>query len=83
VHDKEVRTIVADTAAQVLGVRPGSGDLTDLPTFSSFRVVEILERVESRLEVTVDPAELTPENLTRIDSLCAMFERSLRKGAVR
>ncbi|MFC0105795.1 phosphopantetheine-binding protein [Kibdelosporangium aridum] len=79
----EVHAIVADTAAQVLGVQPGTGTLTDLPTFNSFRLVEILERVETRLGVTVDPADLTPDNLTRIDSLCAMFERSLREGAVR
>ncbi|WFE41151.1 phosphopantetheine-binding protein [Micromonospora sp. WMMD998] len=75
-----VRDTVVDIAAEILGVDPttlrATPALTDLPTFNSFRIVEIVERVEERLEVEVDPADLTPDNLTRLDTLTALFERT-------
>ncbi|WBB78733.1 acyl carrier protein [Micromonospora sp. WMMD882] len=75
-----VRDTVVDIAADVLGVDPttlhATPTLTDLPTFNSFRIVEIVERVEERLDVEVDPADLTPDNLTRLDTLTALFERT-------
>ncbi|MDG4795552.1 phosphopantetheine-binding protein [Micromonospora sp. WMMD1082] len=75
-----VRTAVTEVTAEVLGVDPAilhaTPTLTDLPTFNSFRIVEVVERVEERLDVEVDPAELTPDNLTRMDNLTALFERT-------
>ncbi|GGP78678.1 hypothetical protein GCM10010185_60620 [Saccharothrix coeruleofusca] len=57
-----------------------TGNLSDLPTFSSFRVVTIVERTEEELGVEVDAAELTPDNLHRLDALCALFVRTAAKG---
>ncbi|QKG18509.1 acyl carrier protein [Actinomadura verrucosospora] len=75
VHDE-----VIDTAAEVLAVdRPSlvaADPLTELPTFSSFRVVDIVERLEERLGVEIDPADLRPENLHHLDALCELFARS-------
>lgn len=55
--------------------------LTDLPAFSSFRIAEILERVEEALGVEVEPAALTPENLSHLDTLCSIFARTTVPGA--
>ena len=75
-----VRDIVTDTAAEVLGVDVATlteaNNLTDLPTFNSFRIVEVVERLEQRLSIELDPGDLTPDNLTRLEPLCALFERS-------
>ncbi|MFG1837135.1 phosphopantetheine-binding protein [Micromonospora sp. NPDC049175] len=75
-----VHTAVIEVTAEVLGVDPdilhATPTLTNLPTFNSFRIVEVVERVEERLEVEVDPIELTPDNLTRLDTLTALFERT-------
>ncbi len=45
--------------------------LRALPNYNSFRLVDIIERVETRLNVELD--DLTPEALRDIDSLCAAF----------
>ncbi|MER5880436.1 acyl carrier protein [Streptomyces sp. NPDC060235] len=72
--DPELRRRVAAVAADVLGVP--SDTLLDgaafdaLPSFSSFRLVEIVERVESELGRELDADELIPENLRRVDDLC-------------
>ncbi|WBB56004.1 phosphopantetheine-binding protein [Verrucosispora sp. WMMD573] len=75
-----VRTTVTEVTAEVLGVDPDilhtTPTLTALPTFNSFRIVEVVERIEERLDVEVDPVELTPDNLTRMDTLTALFERA-------
>lgn len=76
----DIRTLVTDITAEVLGITPAelraADALTDLPTFSSFRIVEIVERIEEELDVEVEPNELTPDNLTRLDTLVALFERT-------
>ncbi|MZF84743.1 hypothetical protein [Streptomyces sp. SID5643] len=76
-----IRTVVTRITAEVLDVAPADlravGALTDLPTFSSFRIVEIVERIEEELETEVDAGELTPDNLTRLDTLVALFERTV------
>jgi acyl carrier protein len=46
-----------------------------LPRFSSFRLVEIIERLESELGVELDPADLVPENLRSVDHLCRIAGR--------
>ena len=80
VRQPGVREIVVQTAAQVLAVDPATlqngGPLTEVPSFSSFRVVEIIERAEEALGVELAAAELTPDNLHHLDRLCAVFERS-------
>lgn len=77
----DIRTIVIDITAETLGVAPAelcaADALTDLPTFSSFRIVEIVERVEEELDTEVEASELTPDNLSRLNTLVALFERTV------
>ncbi|ONI81623.1 hypothetical protein ALI144C_20205 [Actinosynnema sp. ALI-1.44] len=69
-----LRRAVAAIASAVLGVTEarllGGLEFTTLPRFSSFRLVEIIERLEDDLGVELDPADLVPENLHRVDDLC-------------
>ncbi|WP_259454476.1 acyl carrier protein [Streptomyces ginkgonis] len=71
-----LRTTVARVVASVTGCAPEtvlrSGDLTELPGFDSFRVVEIVERLEEHLGTAFDPEDLLPENLHRLDDLCRL-----------
>jgi acyl carrier protein len=72
--DESLRRAVASVVGAVLGV-PGSrlldgAEFTSMPRFSSFRLVEIIERLESELGIELDPADLVPENLHRVDDLC-------------
>ncbi|GGM47032.1 acyl carrier protein [Dactylosporangium sucinum] len=54
--------------------------LRDLPGFNSFRLVDVIERVEHDLGVTVPGDALTAENLRDVGSLCAMFATAGRSG---
>lgn len=78
---EELRRTVAGVAAAVLGADPAAllaGQLlTDLPTFSSFRIVEIVERLEDELRIEFDADELVPENLHHTDAICGAVRRSL------
>ncbi|KUL37871.1 hypothetical protein ADL22_19710 [Streptomyces sp. NRRL F-4489] len=72
--DTALRRTIAEVAAGVLGV-PADGLLAgapfdSFPSFSSFRLVEIIERLESALDRELDADELIPENLRRVDDLC-------------
>ncbi|CAM5639372.1 phosphopantetheine-binding protein [Streptomyces pilosus] len=82
----DVRAVVTAHTAEVLGTDhadlSSAGALTDLPTFSSFRIVEIVERIEEELDTEVEASELTPDNLSRLDTLVALFERTLRADGV-
>lgn len=72
-----VRTaVVAELAALELNVHSGRTVLRDVPGFSSFRLVDVIERVEARLGVEVAAEALTPESLRSLDSLCGLFTRS-------
>lgn len=81
VSERERRT-VAEVAAQVLGTDPQpllqGAALTDVPGFSSFRVVEIIERLESELDIEFPADELVPENLHHVDAICRIVRRSAR-----
>ncbi len=72
--DAALRRTVASVVGAVLGVpdaRLLDGiEFTSLPRFSSFRLVEIIERLEGELGVELDPADLVPENLHRVEDLC-------------
>ncbi|MFJ9819116.1 acyl carrier protein [Streptomyces sp. NPDC101151] len=71
-----VRTVVAS----VLGVAEASlpdGELTVLPAFTSLRMVEIVERLETEFAVEFPPADLVPEKLHRIDDLADLVRRAL------
>ncbi|WP_406631870.1 acyl carrier protein [Amycolatopsis sp. WGS_07] len=76
----EVRRAIASVAAEVLGIaeeRLLAGEpLTDTPSFNSFRMVEIVERLETRLGVEFDPDALVPENLHDVDTIARVLLRS-------
>lgn len=76
-----LRGTVAGVAAAVLGteVEPllNGQFLSDVPRFSSFRIVEIVERLEEELHFEFDAEDLVPENLHDIDAICAIVRRSL------
>jgi acyl carrier protein len=72
--DRALRLAVAGVVSAVLGV--ARQELLDgaafdsFAAFSSFRLVEIVERVETELGVEFDADELVPENLRQLDDLC-------------
>ncbi|GAA1946309.1 hypothetical protein GCM10009837_85480 [Streptomyces durmitorensis] len=83
----ELRRSVAAAAAQVLGVDPAAllaGAVFDsLPSFSSFRVVEIVELLERELGIEFAADDLAPENLHHVDAVCRVIQRSNDGGAPR
>jgi acyl carrier protein len=77
--DESLRRAVASVVGSVLGVPDvrllDSAELASLPRFSSFRLVEIIERLEGELGVELDPADLVPENLRSVADLCRIAGR--------
>ncbi|MFC6093989.1 acyl carrier protein [Saccharothrix lopnurensis] len=75
-----LRREVAAVVARVLGVDPvevlRGEPFPGFPSFSSFRVVDIVERLESALGVEFDAEDLVPEHLHRLDDLCRLVSRS-------
>ncbi|MEU9111698.1 acyl carrier protein [Streptomyces sp. NPDC048483] len=74
VPDDALRHRVAALAGDVLGV-DGAALLDGAPfdafaSFSSFRLIEIIERLEDELGRELDADALVPENLRRVDDLC-------------
>ncbi|MFI9048306.1 acyl carrier protein [Streptomyces sp. NPDC053427] len=72
--DDALRHRVAALAGDVLGV-DGAALLDGAPfdafaSFSSFRLIEIIERLEDDLGRELDADALVPENLRRVDDLC-------------
>ncbi|TWV47504.1 acyl carrier protein [Streptomyces misionensis] len=68
-----LRDRVAGTIAAVLGVDDAAvrdaESLAHLPGFTSFRVVEIVERLEQELSVECAADDLVPENLHHLDGV--------------
>jgi acyl carrier protein len=78
-----VRDRAAETLAEILRlpveeVRTGGSPL-DLPGFDSIVAVELLERLETELEVEVPPELIVPEAFESLDSLGALFARPLQE----
>ncbi|GAA3451791.1 acyl carrier protein [Dactylosporangium matsuzakiense] len=74
-----VRLAVVEALAAVLRLPAGAttgGLLRDLPNFNSFRLVDVIERVEARLGVELGPDDFGPASLRDVDSLCAAFARA-------
>nr|WP_169734991.1 acyl carrier protein [Amycolatopsis lexingtonensis] len=67
-----VRESVTAVIGTVLGTEPPADARTlgDIPGFSSFRMMEIVERLESDLGVEFAAEDLVPEKLTHVDGLC-------------
>ncbi len=74
-----VRAAVLDVASRVLGVDRAAlaagRSFVDIPTFSSFRLVDILEQVELALGLELPAAELLPERLHDADTMSRLFFR--------
>jgi acyl carrier protein len=58
---------------------PTDRPLRALPNFNSFRLVDIIEQVESRLDVTLDAEDLTVETLRDIDTMADLFARAVKR----
>ncbi|WP_290057390.1 acyl carrier protein [Amycolatopsis solani] len=67
-----IRDSVTAVIGTVLGTEPPADARTlgDIPGFSSFRMMEIVERLESDLGVEFAAEDLVPEKLTHVDGLC-------------
>ncbi|GAA3486960.1 acyl carrier protein [Streptomyces cremeus] len=82
-----LRSAVAATAARVLGTDEATllagAAFDSVPSFSSFRVVEIVERLESELGIEFAADDLVPENLHHVDAVCRVVQRSNDGGARR
>ncbi|WP_258903244.1 hypothetical protein [Actinokineospora sp. UTMC 2448] len=82
-----MRDRVLNAAADVLTVEraalEGLPGLDTLPTYSSFKVMEIVDRVERELDVELDPDDLVPANLLRLDALCRTFRRAQKREIAR
>ncbi|MFE0644602.1 acyl carrier protein [Streptomyces sp. NPDC058877] len=67
---------IAAVVAEVLGVAEqlltDGAVLNSLPSFTSFRLVEIIERIESELGRELDGDELDPDRLRTVDDLCRL-----------
>ncbi len=77
-------TIVLDAIRAVLRLEdadvPPSLALRTLPNFNSFRLVDIVERVESRLDVMLEAEDLTVEALHDVDSLVGLFTKAVGRA---
>ncbi|MER6528167.1 acyl carrier protein [Streptomyces sp. NPDC001508] len=85
-HGSETeRRAVAATVADVLGTDPAallSGTrLPDVAGFSSFRLAEIIDRLEDELGIEFDGDDLTPENFQDVDAVCRIARWPARLGA--
>jgi hypothetical protein len=74
-----VRAAVLNAASRVLGVDrealAAGRSFVDIPTFSSFRLVDILEQVELALGIELPASELLPERLHDADTMSCLFFR--------
>jgi acyl carrier protein len=79
----DVRDRAAETLAELLRlpveeVRAGGSPL-DLPGFDSVFAVELLERLETELEVEAPPELIVPEAFESLDSLAELFAQPLQE----
>jgi hypothetical protein len=76
-----VRAAVVDAVRAVLDLGPETAveparAFRTLPNFNSFRLVDIIERLESGLGVDLDAEDLTLEALHDVDSLARIFAKA-------
>ncbi|MFJ9161586.1 acyl carrier protein [Streptomyces griseoviridis] len=79
------RLAVAATAARVLDTTPhtllAGTRFNDVPGFSSFRLAELIDRLEDDLGVEFDSDDLTPENFQDVDAVCRIARWTAPLGA--
>ncbi|MCM0640401.1 acyl carrier protein [Cellulomonas wangsupingiae] len=84
---REVRGTVLSALADVAGTREHTvveaQSLRDLPGLTSFRLADVLDRVEADLGVELTGDTLAATNLWDLDALCGMFARSVPGGVPR
>jgi acyl carrier protein len=77
-----VETTVTDVLRETLDLDVGTirraETLRDLPGFNSFRLVDVIERVERRLDVRL-PGDFAAGDLRDVPGLCRMFTAALRE----
>jgi len=75
----DLRATVSDVVGAVLKIgnrlKPTT-ELTKFPTFSSFRMVEIVERLEQEFQIEFLADDLVPERLHRVEDLCELVVRA-------
>ncbi|WP_053707043.1 acyl carrier protein [Streptomyces sp. NRRL B-3648] len=75
-----IASVIAAVAAETLGADPAAllagASLGELPEFNSFRIVELVERLEERFGIEFRPDDLVPENLHRVEDLHRAVERA-------
>lgn len=76
---RAVRSTVVRELAAVLELDTAvvDGPLRELPKFNSFRLVDVIERVESALDVELDPDDLATGDLRDVDALAGLFRRAV------
>jgi acyl carrier protein len=79
----DVRDRAAETLAEILRLRveevcAGDSPL-DLPGFDSIVAVELLERLETELDVEVPPELIVPEAFESLATLAELFARPLQE----
>lgn len=83
----DVRTAVVEALGAAFEVHvdvvTSAQELRAVPGFSSFSLVAAIERAEERLQVELDPDDLTPENLGDLDRLCQIFARAANRAGDR
>jgi acyl carrier protein len=76
-HD--VKAVVVTAIGEVLRVTEdtvrAASALRELPGFNSFRLVDIIERAETQLDVRLKDEDLTAESIRDVEALCAAFIR--------
>lgn len=70
----ELRSVLRIEDADVAA----AATLRDLPNFNSFRLLDVIERVEARLGIELDADDLTADALHDVDSFCGIFTRRSR-----
>ena len=79
-----VRDRAAEALAEILRlpveeVVGSGGSPLDLPGFDSIAAVEVLERLETELDVEVPPELIVPEAFESFDALAELFARPLQE----
>ena len=75
-------TRVVSDILQISQALDATTDLTRFPTFSSFRMIEIIEQMERLFETELLADDLIPERMHRVQDLCEVVRRARRHAGV-
>ncbi|HEY7816221.1 MAG TPA: hypothetical protein VIC62_23445 [Nakamurella sp.] len=78
---QEIRDVVVEVVRSTLGLDDGGEQsFRSLSNFNSFRLVDIIEQVETRLGVDLDGDDLTVDALRDVETLARLFARAARRA---